>query len=128
MTTYTYALADIDGVLCVTSTGAAWDKPELHTVHWPTTVRTNDLLRYCDCTLEELHTFKVKNSMPGEFWIEDVRYHSGNRGSYISLTNGSRTQSIKLTTAPYPAPKRAKNAKYENGAWHKQTAKGWIRV
>lgn len=110
MTKQTYGLADVDGTLCVTCTTPAWDKPELITNHWPTTISTYQFLRYQDSTtLADFTLFG--GSLPGEYTITDNRRAAWNSQRYpITTTHGGRTATLSTPraparpTPPLPAP------------------------
>lgn len=130
----TYRLADVDGALCVVAAIPMQDEPTIVHQFWPSIARTMDFVRYhfdyeqwSDKARwpELLASFSVKDSRPGEYWIEDTRYRSGNRGSYLELRDGGRTQPVKTQATPAPRPKTRLALDWSNGRWFKNTAAGW---
>ena len=92
--------------------------------HWPTTLRSFDFLRFHEITADQLSTFSVKRSMPGEYWIEPKDMKAWQRGMYLSLIDGGRTLSVKTDKAPLPKPKTKVRCEYESGQWWKYLASG----
>ncbi len=121
-----YRLSIVDGIVCVAMTQTDFNEPRLLTNHWPTKVREYDLAKYFGVEREAILAAKVRESFPGEYFVSiDGVYQSG---CYLSLVDGSKTQSIKTDIADYPAPKnRGKRVEYRDGYWFKETAKGWKR-
>jgi hypothetical protein len=129
-TPVTYALADCDGVLCVTVTQTEYGQPMLCTDYWPTLARTRDFCRYHECQPEELATrFEVRRVIAGFYDVTD-RTHGAWRTHYdLALVDGGKTQSIRRELSPYPPPKTRCKTEYRDGRWHKYSkTKGWQAV
>lgn len=117
-----HTLADIDGRAHIACETSDYSKPELITHHWPTNVRTADVLDYLGVT--DLDAIQIRKSLPGEYYVTDGKPFS--RSLYLSLVDGGRTESVKMTTRPYPRPKRARQAEYRDGRWYKLLAGKWV--
>lgn len=125
-------LADVDGTLCVVCEVANYQTPEMHHHFWPTKTRTLDVLRHYfdfdewsreDLREELLSRFTVKQSTPGEYWIEK-KDRQGLPGVYVWLIDGGRTKPIKTEITPVPRPKSRCTLAWERGQWWKYTAAG----
>ena len=129
----TYRLSDVDGTLCVVCSMPMDSEPIILDNHWPTVVKTLDLLRqyFYDEWQEKsnwpelLTRFTVKQSLPGEYWVEPITRHSMQTGVYIGLTNGGRTLPVKTDRNPAPRPKTRLPIEWQGGRWFKNTANGW---
>jgi len=130
----TYRLADHEGVLCVVATTPDYNQPRLLAHYWPTIARTLDFVRYhfdYDQWSDNagwpalLAMFLVKESRPGEYWVEDTRYH-GHCGSYLELLDGGRTKPVRTDTTPAPKPRCRLAVEWDAGRWWKNSVKGWV--
>lgn len=121
-----YGLADVDGVLCVTCKTPDYNEPRWVINHWPTAIRTLDFLRHYELQPEQLADCKLSNGYPGNYGYRPER--SWQQFMDINTIDGGRTESILTTFEPYPKPRTNKPCEYHGGHWHKNMAKGWVRV
>ena len=133
MTTPTYRLADVDGKLCVVCSTPAWNTPEIIHNYWPTSASTFRLLqdRFPDSEALDranwprlLAEFQVKQSRPGEYFIESP-FRAYGCDFYLELQDGGRTESIRTESTPAPRPRTRLALEWTDGKWFKNTAAGW---
>lgn len=139
MATERFAVADVDGTLCVKYTTTDYSNPSIVTHYWPTVARTYDAVRHffddedvrpAADKLAELH---VVQSRPGEYFIGTKQTGFGapwKRGQHVRLVDGSITTPVKTDVTDAIAPKVRKGVMlyWSGGYWVKHTSKGVVKI